>query len=62
VADASALVKYLLHEEGWDRVAFYVRKMKPIHSVDHPVKEVGNALWRHSMWKALDLDIALKLF
>jgi len=62
VADASALVKYLLHEEGWDRVAFYVREMKPIYSVDHAVKEVGNALWRHSMRKIIDSDTALKLF
>jgi len=62
VADASALVKYLLHEEGWNRVAFYVREMKPIYSVDHAVKEVGNALWKHSMRKIIDSDIAIKLF
>jgi len=62
VADASAFVKYLLREDGWDRIAFYVRGMKPIYSVDHAVKEVGNALWKHSMRKIIDSDTAIKLF
>jgi len=62
VADTSAFVKYVLHEDGWDRVAFYVRGMKPICSVDHAVKEVGNALWKHSVRKIIDSDTAIKLF
>ncbi len=48
VIDASALVKYLLHESGWEKVSFYVRNMKPLYSVDHVLKETLNALWKYS--------------
>jgi len=62
VVDASALVKYILHEEGWDRVAFYIREMRPLYSVDHVIKEVGNALWKHSLKKVMNTNTVLKLF
>ena len=48
VIDASALVKYLLHESGWEKVSFYVRNMKPLYSLDHVLKETLNALWKYS--------------
>lgn len=46
VIDASSLAKYLLHEEGWERVSQYIRG-GGIYSVDHVVKEVSNAIWKH---------------
>ncbi len=48
VIDASALTKYVLHEEGWEAVSTYIKGAKPLYSVDHFVKEVGNAIWRYS--------------
>jgi len=47
VIDASALAKYVLHEENWERVGAYVRELRPLYSVDHVLKEVGNAIWKH---------------
>jgi predicted nucleic acid-binding protein len=47
VIDASALAKYVLYEEGWEQVSRLVKSMKPIASVDHVLKEVGNAIWKH---------------
>ena len=45
--DASALTKYVLHEEGWEVISTYIRRMRPLYSVDHIIKEVGNAIWKH---------------
>ena len=47
VVDASALAKYVLHEENWEIIGTYIERMKPLYSVDHVVKEVGNAIWKH---------------
>ena len=41
VIDTSALAKYVLHEEGWARVSWYIRHRRPLASVDHVPKEVG---------------------
>jgi len=46
VIDASALAKYLLREEGWERVSGHIRS-GGVYSVDHVVKEVANAIWKH---------------
>ncbi|RLE80932.1 MAG: hypothetical protein DRJ52_05280 [Thermoprotei archaeon] len=63
VVDASALVKYVLHEEKWDVVGAYVRKMRPLYSIDHVVKEVGNAIWKHCyLRKIIAVDEAVKLY
>jgi len=61
VVDASALAKYILYEEGWDRVALYVSGMRPLHSVNHIVKEVGNALWKHYLQRTTDSNTVLRL-
>lgn len=47
VADASSLVKYVLHEESWRDVSLLIRKRRPLRSVDHVTKEIGNAVWKH---------------
>jgi len=63
VIDASALVKYILCEEGWDRVSNYLKRYRSLYSVDHIVKECSNAIWRHSRLRGLiDRDTALELF
>ncbi len=63
VIDASTLVKYVLHEENWDSVGRYLREMKPLYSIDHVLKEVGNAVWKHYyLSKKIGLDDALELY
>lgn len=45
VIDSSSLVKYMLKEEGWLDVEEYL--VKGVYSIDHAVKEVANAIWKH---------------
>ena len=62
VVDASALAKYALREEGWKMVAGYLRRARPLYSVDHLLKEVANALWKHAyLARVVDAETALKL-
>ncbi|MEM1645313.1 MAG: type II toxin-antitoxin system VapC family toxin [Ignisphaera sp.] len=61
VIDSSSLAKYLLREINWSKVE-NILTLGP-YSVDHLVKEVSNAIWRHySKFKRIDRDVALKLF
>ncbi len=63
MVDASALVKYVLHEEGWDQISRYLKERRPLYSVDHVVKEVVNAIWKHCyLRKLIDAATALELF
>jgi len=63
VVDASSLVKYVLHEENWKDVSFFVKERKPLYSVDHVVKEVGNAVWKHCcLRRVISREKALKLY
>ena len=62
VVDASALAKYVLREEGLEAVAGYLRRARPLYSVNHVMKEVANALWKHArLAKVIDARTALKL-
>lgn len=47
VIDSSALIKYLLREPGRKVVEHYL--IAGVHSVDHLVKEVSNAIWKHAV-------------
>ena len=61
VIDASTLAKFILREENWEKV--YEVLSKETISVDHVVKEVANAIWKHySIYKACSLDVAVKRF
>ena len=63
VVDASSLVKYVLHEENWKDVSYFVKERKPLYSVDHVVKEVGNAVWKHCcLRRVISSGKALKLY
>ena len=44
VVDASALAKYILREEGWKGVGSFIKEKKPLYSLNHLIKEVGNAI------------------
>ena len=61
VIDSSALAKYLLREEGWRGVEKYL--LKPTYSIDHIVKEVSNAIWKHAIVHGyISKDIALNVY
>jgi len=61
VVDASALSKYLLKEENWFEVGEYLKK--GVLSVDHIVKEVSNAIWKHYVLsKIINKNTAYELF
>jgi len=63
VIDASALAKYVLHEDGWEEVSRYIREMRPLYSVDHVLKEVANAIWKHAfIRKLITAKVALQLY
>ena len=63
VVDASSLVKYVLHEENWKDVSYFVKERKPLYSVDHVVEEVGNAVWKHCcLRRVISREKALKLY
>jgi predicted nucleic acid-binding protein len=63
VVDASAVIAFLLREEGWEALVPY---MKQTISVDHVVKEFYNAVWKATyLKKTLDRESArsvIKLF
>jgi len=61
VVDASALAKYLLREEGWRSVERYLER--GVYSVSYVVKEVANAVWKHSVVHGrIDASLALELY
>lgn len=61
VIDSSTLAKYLLREEGWREVEKYL--LKPTCSVEHMVKEVLNAVWKHTtIHKYISKNTALTIY
>lgn len=61
--DASALAKYILHEDGWDQVSKYLRERRSLYSIDHILKECGNVIWKHCyVRKLVGVDTAPNLF
>ncbi len=61
VIDASTLAKYLLREENWEQIEGYL--IRGVYSVDHIVKEVANAIWKHVVIrKVISVDLGLKVF
>ena len=47
VIDASSLAKYILREENWVDIEKYLAR--GLYSIDHIVKEVSNAIWKHTV-------------
>ena len=61
VIDASSLSKYLLKEENWREVRKYLAM--GVYSVDHIVKEVSNAIWKHFvLFNRITKDNAILLY
>jgi predicted nucleic acid-binding protein len=59
VIDASALTCFIMMEYGYEKIADYI---KDSISVDHIVKEVGNAIWKACIKNYITKDDALKRF
>jgi len=60
VIDSSALAKFLLKEEGWDRVREII--IKRPYTLELAVKEVANAIWRRvSLLKDISIEKAITL-
>ncbi len=62
VVDASAFIKYILREDGWNDISVFIREKRPLYSVDHLLKECFNAIWRHCyLRKSIDRGVAIDL-
>lgn len=61
VIDASSLAKYILKEEGWLNVEEHL--VKGVYSINHVVKEVANAIWKHVIiYGRINKDIGMTLY
>lgn len=60
VIDASALAKFILKEEGWERVADFLKA--GTISVDHVMKETVNAIWKRLIQGEISFEDAKSMF
>ena len=60
VIDASILVKFILKEEGWNKVADFLKA--GTISVDLVIKETVNAIWKRVRRKEISLEEAKSMF
>jgi len=60
VIDTSALAKFILKEEGWERVADFLKA--GTISVDHVMKETVNAIWKRLIRGEISLEDARSMF
>jgi predicted nucleic acid-binding protein len=60
VIDASILVKFILKEEGWNKIADFLKA--GTISVDLVIKETVNAIWKRVMRKEISLEEAKDMF
>jgi predicted nucleic acid-binding protein len=60
VIDASILVKFVLKEEGWNKIADFLKA--GTISVDLVIKETVNATWKRVMRKEISLEEAKSMF
>ncbi|GAY25090.1 PilT protein domain protein [Desulfurococcaceae archaeon AG1] len=63
VIDGSALVKYLLYEDGWEEISRYIREMRPLVTIDHALKEVANGILKHKkLYSMIGDDKIIRLY
>jgi predicted nucleic acid-binding protein len=60
VIDASVLVKFILKEEGWNKIADFLKA--GTISVDLVIKETVNTVWKRLMRKEISLEEAKDMF
>ncbi|NJE75919.1 type II toxin-antitoxin system VapC family toxin [Thermococcus sp. ES12] len=62
VIDTSALIKYLLKEEGWETVSEFLRKNGDLVSLEMALIEGANAVWkRYNLYKDISIETAQKI-
>ena len=59
VADSSAIVKYYVHEPGWERVREIMKE--GVVTLNFAIIEIANALWRKIMRSEMSVDIAKEI-
>ncbi len=63
VIDTSAFSKFLLKEEGWEKVVPHLRPEKEPVTVELLLVETTNVLWKHALrMKTIDKEKAEELF
>jgi predicted nucleic acid-binding protein len=60
VIDTSVLVKFILKEEDWNKIADFLKA--GTISVDLVIKETVNAIWKRVMRKEISLEEAKSMF
>jgi len=60
VVDSSALARYILREEGWEKVRGFLEKDK-VYSLFNAIIEVSNTVWRKAVvYRGEPEDISMK--
>lgn len=62
VIDSSAFLKYLLKEEGYEKVRPWLLPEKKPYSVSMLLAETGNVLWKYQRKGVIAREIASKLY
>jgi len=63
VIDSSAFTKFLLREEGWEKIIQYLDPDMDPHTIDLLLIETSNAIWKYCrLYGALKVEQALRLF
>jgi len=63
VIDSSAFIKFLLREEGWEKVVQYLDPNMDPHTIDYLLIEASNAIWKYcKLYRAIKVEQALRLF
>ena len=62
VIDTSALIKYLLKEEGWEEVSEFLRNSEDLASLEMALIEGANAVWkRHNLYRDIPTETAQRI-
>ena len=63
VIDSSAFSKFLIREEGWEKVVPYLDPSVEPRAVDILIVEVSNVIWKYmEKYKLIKEEQALKLY
>lgn len=62
VIDTSTLIKYLLKEEGWEKVSEFLRNSGDLVSLEMALIEGANAVWkRYSLYRDISIETAQRI-
>ncbi len=62
VIDTSVLIKYLLKEEGWEKVSEFLRNSGDLVSLEMALIEGANAVWkRYNLYRDIPIETAQRI-